>query len=1221
MTRVHSRRSRVLLSGVLILLMLVCQHATGTYLKVQTETHNMAMSKAFKQLQHMVAELKARGYDVENMDSLPEFDMPRSWHSDDVSLVEIPDYDHMQYENEEHAEEFGLIPDGDINKMPAWEREAYLEARHYMPPVADVAFLSEEEQAHIRHQWSLSGAWNSVKSGVSKAASSVTSTVGRGARWVGRKATDVTRAAVDMGREAINDVSRAVRGKDQISEACECITDRNIGLYKAKDHVFTDECRDWDGSGKNWCYIKNARSCTQFKSYPSKQHTGEFYRYCEEEAEQRTCTEGEGTGPVWDALKLLGVPKDGLYEHHQVYFSWSPDTQKWSWSTKKEIGGSSWKPVSEYTGPATARDVAATLDNENPMPIASPDVQEVLGCATNGIYEYDAGIGVSELYFQFNGVTREWQWSPDKQHWMPTATTVVKGGKYNGKRPVISGRDVIDALEVFTVTGMANLPTGFGTNWLVREAHDRISTTIENIRAKIQEAKSKIVEFKRKVVEFKRKMQSGELDWNAFKARWGEVADQFKQFASKGENYKAMGLAVIYGLLNGVLMGMMDMMKDTANSCPNKNQMDDLSSAFSAMNTSIADFFGNFSLSRARSGFLRVCNAIKEFLKTLYEFVKGCPALKATLGIIIVVILIGFILNVILVATGYGAVFKVVLAVVGLIFAIPFIFGKLKQFFSGVVALGSAKGEDFKKAILSIVESVASLVGCIIGIIFLVKTVKNQGPQAMKQLANGKLGKFFGLAPDEVASMGPKAAEFTAAVQGAQQGTKPTGGLLKAVASTGDDAARLGDDAARVGDDAARVANTGDDAARLGDDASRLSDDAARTANTADDAARTADDAARTGDDAARTADDAARAADDTASVMKRDAKLQQARMKDPSKLVGKVADAKAARPLSATQNADDLARFNAGKKPSWAGKEPGGLRGSGPPGQKVFWDAKAKCWRHGPKSVDPLTGKSLSGQPAAVENGRIVVDLCKVNAQFCAGPKPNFCKAFPALCGSGKPGQSLPDEVTGMGRSRMPQVGKDKDFLTFLTKSLGRRVRMKTRGPNGENLKWVDPNKLTPTQMEINMGKTVGIGDSIATKARPPPRYTLVSRDGYIIDGHHRWSGYKMAAAQGAELNAGRMPVRVVDADIAEIIGATSKALKSVSVTLPDGSTATKWVSTVAKAFSVAGMLEMSAKTGVTRARVRRTWKEAMTQHLAANGMFMDDQQLNELFDVQTSM
>jgi hypothetical protein len=81
-----------------------------------------------------------------------------------------------------------------------------------------------------------------------------------------------------------------------------------------------------------------------------------------------------------------------------------------------------------------------------------------------------------------------------------------------------------------------------------------------------------------------------------------------------------------------------------------------------------------------------------------------------------------------------------------------------------------------------------------------------------------------------------------------------------------------------------------------------------------------------------------------------------------------------------------------------------------------------------------------------------------------------------------------------GFKRKEMPQVeGKNvPKFLDFL-KSNGVKYKEKL----------VDSKTLRPTQNQFNKDKIQSMIDIIDTKKQNP---IMVSKDGYVIDGHHRW-------------------------------------------------------------------------------------------------------------------
>ena len=81
--------------------------------------------------------------------------------------------------------------------------------------------------------------------------------------------------------------------------------------------------------------------------------------------------------------------------------------------------------------------VAGEVTNQIPTELGQPD--------QDGIYTYDAGILITELYYRYN--TGSWQWSPDKVNWMPTTTITVSGGEWDNQRPASKNIELIRHLE------------------------------------------------------------------------------------------------------------------------------------------------------------------------------------------------------------------------------------------------------------------------------------------------------------------------------------------------------------------------------------------------------------------------------------------------------------------------------------------------------------------------------------------------------------------------------------------------------------------------------------------------------------------------------------------------------------------------------------------------------------------------------------------------------
>jgi hypothetical protein len=75
--------------------------------------------------------------------------------------------------------------------------------------------------------------------------------------------------------------------------------------------------------------------------------------------------------------------------------------------------------------------------------LGKPDAQ--------GIYTYNAA-DATPLYYRY--VNGAWQWSPDRENWMPTSTTVVSGGKWDGIEPVEENIEIIEYLEKYNPTSL-----------------------------------------------------------------------------------------------------------------------------------------------------------------------------------------------------------------------------------------------------------------------------------------------------------------------------------------------------------------------------------------------------------------------------------------------------------------------------------------------------------------------------------------------------------------------------------------------------------------------------------------------------------------------------------------------------------------------------------------------------------------------------------------------
>ena len=110
-----------------------------------------------------------------------------------------------------------------------------------------------------------------------------------------------------------------------------------------------------------------------------------------------------------------------------------------------------------------------------------------------------------------------------------------------------------------------------------------------------------------------------------------------------------------------------------------------------------------------------------------------------------------------------------------------------------------------------------------------------------------------------------------------------------------------------------------------------------------------------------------------------------------------------------------------------------------------------------------------------------------------------------------------------GIRRSEMPQV-VGKNVNKFLTHLGSAGIGNQTTDDQGQPLR-IDASQLKPTQANGEKAKVMGMIQSMHADPRtwfgdpndpsykppfPPPAPILVSSDGYILDGHHRWAAIK---------------------------------------------------------------------------------------------------------------
>jgi hypothetical protein len=111
-----------------------------------------------------------------------------------------------------------------------------------------------------------------------------------------------------------------------------------------------------------------------------------------------------------------------------------------------------------------------------------------------------------------------------------------------------------------------------------------------------------------------------------------------------------------------------------------------------------------------------------------------------------------------------------------------------------------------------------------------------------------------------------------------------------------------------------------------------------------------------------------------------------------------------------------------------------------------------------------------------------------------------------------------------GIPRKLMPQFTSAKDiesFVAFAKHGYGIGSRRATRRAG----------QLRPSQEEINRERVEDVADEIRYKKLDPSVPLIVSQDGYVIDGHHRWAAFKK------DQPAKKLPVLLVEAPARDVL------------------------------------------------------------------------------------
>jgi hypothetical protein len=222
---------------------------------------------------------------------------------------------------------------------------------------------------------------------------------------------------------------------------------------------------------------------------------------------------------------------------------------------------------------------------------------------------------------------------------------------------------------------------------------------------------------------------------------------------------------------------------------------------------------------------------------------------------------------------------------------------------------------------------------------------------------------------------------------------------------------------------------------------------------------------------------------------------------------------------------------------------------------------AKDKAQQAMPKAK--LSGRPLSKVPPEQlqQVATRISDLAKMGQEAKAkgenAPNFNLCQvSIPGtnlFCGDNKgiPRAEMPQfKGTPRAGSEADKLPKDKDgevdteeFFKQMLEKDGIKVSQPTSIP---------PDRLKATQSELVGVKVAGMSQVLADKNHPAygkitaPIY--VSRDGYVLDGHHRWAAVVAHNASNPKDQI-EMQVRVIDDDIEPLVKKSNKFAEDIGI------------------------------------------------------------------------
>jgi len=117
-----------------------------------------------------------------------------------------------------------------------------------------------------------------------------------------------------------------------------------------------------------------------------------------------------------------------------------------------------------------------------------------------------------------------------------------------------------------------------------------------------------------------------------------------------------------------------------------------------------------------------------------------------------------------------------------------------------------------------------------------------------------------------------------------------------------------------------------------------------------------------------------------------------------------------------------------------------------------------------------------------------------------------------------------------GIKRKDMPQIPSDRR-AQFLSDMADKGIET--------TLEKIDAGKLKPSQSEISATKTARLYEHFKEDGIPQDKAILVSKDGFVVDGHHHWAA---AAAMGLAGKNSKIPVIKMSVNIREALAVSKQ-------------------------------------------------------------------------------